>query len=112
MAPTRFAALFPQTAALDHAVRLLSTVAGTDKVLMVAQFGARLAASQLERKGSGSGNAIAKRLRNLANPIEDVRYVLRYYAILPMFQYSAYLENNPPSNPRLLFLERLQNICM
>ncbi|KAI9025488.1 peroxisomal biogenesis factor 11 [Hyaloraphidium curvatum] len=110
MPPTRYARLFPPSPLLDHCVRLLSTVSGTDKVLMVAQYAARLAAHRL--RGARAAPALAASLSNLAAPLEDVRYVLRYYALLPMVQYSSYMEHNPPSNPRLLALGRLQNLCM
>lgn len=89
MPPTAYALFFPSSPQLDHLVRLLSTVAGTDKLLMVAQFTSRLVAFHLLKTKRTNWAGVAKRLSNLAGPLEDVRYVLRYYALLPMIQYSS-----------------------
>ncbi|KAJ3344223.1 Protein phosphatase 2C 2 [Gonapodya sp. JEL0774] len=114
--PTVFARFLRPSPTLDHTVRLLSTVSGTDKVLMTVIYASKLVAFFVHRNPSLARNAraldVLRSLENLSAPLSDVRYVLRYYGLLPMIQYSVYLENNPPSNRRLLHLGRLQNICM
>ncbi|KXS22029.1 hypothetical protein M427DRAFT_50392 [Gonapodya prolifera JEL478] len=114
--PTIFASILRPSPTLDHSVRLLSTVSGTDKVLMTVIYASKLVAFFVNRNPALSRNPqaleVLRSLENLCTPLSDVRYVLRYYGLLPMIQYSIYLENNPPSNRRLLHLGRLQNICM
>ena len=56
---------------------------------MVVQFASRLVAFHLARNRNPRFQGVVKSLGNLARPLEDVRYVLRYYALLPMLQYSS-----------------------
>jgi len=100
--------LFPASATLDHAVRFLSQVRGTDKLLMVIQYFSKIFIWYFLKRGRAS---TAQRVRNLANPISDFRILLRYYGLLPLVQWMQYVDNNPSPSPLLLTLDRLQNIC-
>ncbi|KAG0234105.1 hypothetical protein BGW41_001242 [Actinomortierella wolfii] len=100
--------LFPQSKTLDHAVRFLSQVRGTDKFLMVIQYFSKIFVWWYLKRGRES---TAQRIRNLAGPISDFRILLRYYGLLPLVQWMQYVDSNPSPSPLLLFLDRLQNIC-
>ncbi|KAF9160929.1 hypothetical protein DFQ27_004185 [Actinomortierella ambigua] len=100
--------LFPQSKTLDHAVRFLSQVRGTDKFLMVIQYFSKIFIWWYVKRGRES---TAQRVRNLAGPISDFRILLRYYGLLPLVQWMQYVDSNPSPSPLLLFLDRLQNIC-
>ncbi|KAL1929670.1 hypothetical protein VTP01DRAFT_1808 [Rhizomucor pusillus] len=101
--------LGPSTPTLDHLVRFLGTVRGTDKVLMFIQYWSKIVIWFLQRK-SGTKVAIA-RVQNLASPVSDFRILLRYYGLLPMVQYMNYLEYHPPATRLALTIERIQNWC-
>ncbi|KAG0056337.1 hypothetical protein BGZ83_005456 [Gryganskiella cystojenkinii] len=100
--------LFPASPTLDHAVRFLSQVRGTDKLLMVIQYFSKIFIWYFLKRGRDS---TAQRVRNLANPISDFRILLRYYGLLPLVQWMQYVDSNPSPSPLLLTLDRLQNIC-
>ncbi|KAF9434904.1 hypothetical protein BGZ76_007229 [Entomortierella beljakovae] len=101
--------LFPQSKTLDHTVRFLSQVRGTDKTLMVVQYFSKIIIWYLVKRGRES---TAQRIKNLAGPISDFRILLRYYGLLPLVQWMQYVDSasHPPST-LLLTLDRLQNIC-
>ncbi|KAG0006450.1 hypothetical protein BGZ65_007856 [Modicella reniformis] len=100
--------LFPQNQTLDRTVRFLNEVRGTDKTLMVVQYLSKIFIWYFLKRGRES---TAQRIRNLANPISDFRILLRYYGLLPLIQWMQYVDSNPSPSPRLLFIDRLQNIC-
>ncbi|KAG0084928.1 hypothetical protein BGZ93_004254 [Podila epicladia] len=100
--------LFPANPTLDHAVRFLSQVRGTDKTLMVVQYFSKIFIWYFLKRGRDS---TAQRIKNLAGPISDFRILLRYYGLLPLVQWMQYVDNNPSPSPLLLLLDRLQNIC-
>lgn len=123
--------LGPSNPKLDHLVRFLNSVRGTDKVLMVSniknsqkkkdidnypqfiQYWSKVIIWYLQRrspvKGASSAISLAQRIQNLASPVSDFRILLRYYGLLPMVQYMNYIEYNPPSSKIALTIERLQN---
>ncbi|KAI9498917.1 peroxisomal biogenesis factor 11 [Zychaea mexicana] len=94
---------------LDHLVRFLNTVRGTDKVLMFIQYWSKILIWFLNKR---AGGLAAKRIQNLASPVSDFRILLRYYGLLPMVQYMNYLEYNPPKTSLALNIERVQNLSM
>ncbi|KAI7907064.1 peroxisomal biogenesis factor 11 [Cokeromyces recurvatus] len=97
---------------LDHLVRFLNSVRGTDKVLMFIQYWSKVIIWFIYRKKKGSLKTTAsliQRIKNLAGPVSDFRILLRYYGLLPMIQYMNYLEYHPPSTKLALTIERLQN---
>ncbi|KAF9358791.1 hypothetical protein BGX34_008766 [Mortierella sp. NVP85] len=100
--------LFPPNKTLDHTVRFLSQVRGTDKTLMVVQYFSKIFIWYFLKRGRES---TAQRVRNLAGPISDFRILLRYYGLLPLIQWMQYVDGTPAASPRLLFIDRLQNIC-
>ncbi|KAG0343892.1 hypothetical protein BG004_004907 [Podila humilis] len=100
--------LFPASPTLDHAVRFLSQVRGTDKLLMVIQYFSKIVVWYFMKRGRDS---TAQRVKNLSGPISDFRILLRYYGLLPLVQWMQYVDNNPSPSSLLLLLDRLQNIC-
>ncbi|CAO3625962.1 unnamed protein product [Cunninghamella blakesleeana] len=99
--------LGPSTPKLDHLIRFLNTVRGTDKVLMFIQYWSKVIIYFLQKKG-GLDSKIT-RIRNFAGPVSDFRILLRYYGLLPMVQYMNYIEHHPPVSPLHQTIERLQN---
>jgi hypothetical protein len=55
-------------------------------------------------------SAFAQRLSNLAGPVSDFRILLRYYGLIPLFQWIIYSETHPAPNPKLQWLTRAQNL--
>ncbi|KAG0357594.1 peroxisomal biogenesis factor 11 [Gamsiella multidivaricata] len=100
--------LFPQSKTLDHTVRFLSQVRGTDKTLMVVQYFSKIFIWYFLKRGRES---TAQRVKNLAGPISDFRILLRYYGLLPLIQWMQYVDTQPSPSPLLLLIDRLQNIC-
>ncbi|KAG0349886.1 hypothetical protein BG005_010579 [Podila minutissima] len=100
--------LFPANKTLDHAVRFLSQVRGTDKTLMVIQYISKIFVWYFLKRGRAS---TAQRIKNLSGPISDYRILLRYYGLLPLIQWMQYVDNNPSPSKLLLLVDRLQNIC-
>ncbi|KAI8145604.1 peroxisomal biogenesis factor 11 [Fennellomyces sp. T-0311] len=100
--------LGPSNPKLDHLIRFLNTVRGTDKVLMFIQYWSKIVIFFLNKRMGGLGS---KRIQNLASPVSDFRILLRYYGLLPMVQYMNYIEFHPPATPLALGIERLQNWC-
>ncbi|KAG2187481.1 hypothetical protein INT44_005170 [Umbelopsis vinacea] len=110
--------LGPSTPLLDRVIRFLNTVRGTDKVLMNIQYWSKIVVWFLQRRAgpaSIKGPAVitlAQHIKNFAGPVSDFRILLRYYGLLPMIQYMAYLEHNPSPSRLHLNLERIQNLSM
>ncbi|KAF9175669.1 hypothetical protein BGX21_010574 [Mortierella sp. AD011] len=100
--------LFPQSKTLDHTVKFLSQVRGTDKTLMVIQYFSKIFIWYFIKRGRES---TAKRISNLSGPISDFRILLRYYGLLPLIQWMQYVDNTPSPSSLLLTIDRLQNIC-
>ncbi|KAI8084805.1 peroxisomal biogenesis factor 11 [Halteromyces radiatus] len=95
--------LGPSNPKLDHLLRFLNSVRGTDKVLMFIQYWSKILIFFLQRRG------VAKRISNLAGPVSDFRILLRYYGLLPMVQYMNYIEHHAPPSAWHQTVERLQN---
>ena len=73
----------------------------------------RRAGSAAPLKVSGTPiTTLAQHIKNFAGPVSDFRILLRYYGLLPMVQYMAYLEHNPPPSRLHLNIERVQNLSM
>ncbi|KAI8065687.1 peroxisomal biogenesis factor 11 [Gongronella butleri] len=98
--------LGPSNPRLDHLLRFLNTVRGTDKVLMFIQYWSKILVFLLQRRAGGRG---VQRVQNLAGPVSDFRILLRYYGLLPMVQYMNYIEYNPSPSAFHQTIERLQN---
>jgi len=90
-----------------HLIRFLSSVGGTDKVLMTIQYASRIVYWHYMKKGNIKA---AKRLKNLEDPIDDFRILLRYYGLVPLIQWIVHVENNPPPSKLLLNINRMQNL--
>ncbi|KAI9265065.1 peroxisomal biogenesis factor 11 [Phascolomyces articulosus] len=101
--------LGPSNPKLDHLVRFLNTVRGTDKVLMFIQYWSKILIWLLNKR---AGGLATKRIQNFAGPVSDFRILLRYYGLLPMVQYMNYLEYNKPASKLALAIERVQNLSM
>ncbi|KAG1470746.1 hypothetical protein G6F56_002501 [Rhizopus delemar] len=106
--------LGPSNPKLDHLIRFLNSVRGTDKVLMFIQYWSKIVIWYLQRRSSavkvaGQTISLAQRIQNFSSPVSDFRILLRYYGLLPMVQYMNYLEYNQPSSKVALTIERLQN---
>lgn len=87
---------------LDRSVALLSSVRGTDKVLMMIQY-----ASKLIVWGHPS---LTKRVMGLAAPVGDCRILLRFSGLIAMLLWIITCEKNPSSDEQVRLLTRLQNI--
>ncbi|OBZ87780.1 Uncharacterized protein C1F12.04c [Choanephora cucurbitarum] len=104
--------LGPSNPKLDHLIRFLNSVRGTDKVLMFIQYWSKVIIWFLQKRQTSSpikAVSLIQRIQNLAGPVSDFRILLRYYGLLPMVQYMNYIEYNPPASPLALKIERLQN---
>ncbi|KAI8617623.1 peroxisomal biogenesis factor 11 [Chytriomyces sp. MP71] len=97
-----------QTELLDKLCRFLSSVRGTDKVLMLYAYMSKIVIARLRARDAGS--MLATRLQNLATPVSDTRILLRYYGLIPLFQWILFSERNPPPTPFLRIIYRLQNM--
>ncbi|CAM0138043.1 hypothetical protein VKS41_001264 [Umbelopsis sp. WA50703] len=112
--------LGPSTPLLDRLVRFLSTVRGTDKVLMCIQYWSKIVVWYLQKRSGSVAplkagppiTTLAEHIKNFAGPVSDFRVLLRYYGLLPMIQYMAYLEHNPSPSRLHLNIERVQNLSM
>ncbi|KAI9361452.1 peroxisomal biogenesis factor 11 [Pilaira anomala] len=102
--------LGPSNPKLDHLIRFLNSVRGTDKVLMFIQYWSKIIIWFLQRRSpAGVAISLVKRIQNFSGPVSDFRILLRYYGLLPMVQYMNYLEYNQPPSKIALTIERLQN---
>ncbi|KAI8989384.1 peroxisomal biogenesis factor 11 [Pilobolus umbonatus] len=106
--------LGPSNPKLDHLIRFLNSVRGTDKVLMFIQYWSKVIIWFLQRRSPalqavGKGVSLIQRIKNFSGPVSDFRILLRYYGLLPMVQYMNYIEYNPPQSKLALTIERLQN---
>jgi len=90
-----------------HLIRFLCSVGGTDKVLMTIQYTSRIVYWNLVKNGKISA---AQRLKNLEEPIDDFRVLLRYYGLVPLIQWIVHVETNPPPSKLLLNINRMQNL--
>lgn len=86
---------------LDHLIRYLSTWSGTDKALMLTQYGSKLViplltiqhSLRLRLAGNKSyhaykgGSANARRLEKLSALIGDARVLFRIWGVLPMIKW-------------------------
>ncbi|KAI9356216.1 peroxisomal biogenesis factor 11 [Zopfochytrium polystomum] len=93
---------------LDKLCRFLSTVRGTDKVLMLTQYTSKIVIWHLRRANPNS--ELAVRIGNLYSPVADFRVLLRYNGLVSLIQWILYSEANPPPTPYLHLLYRLQNL--
>ncbi|KAI9029915.1 peroxisomal biogenesis factor 11 [Phycomyces nitens] len=108
--------LGPSNPTLDHLIRFLNSVRGTDKVLMFVQYWSKVLIWWIQYRSPALKTAtgaltLVNRIQNLASPVSDFRILLRYYGLLPLVQYMNYIEYNPPASPVALSIERLQNWC-
>ncbi|KAG2228584.1 hypothetical protein INT48_000004 [Thamnidium elegans] len=106
--------LGPSNPKLDHLIRFLNSVRGTDKVLMFIQYWSKIVIWFLQRrsptlKTASTAISLIQRVQNFSGPVSDFRILLRYYGLLPMVQYMNYLEYNQPASKLSLTIERLQN---
>lgn len=111
----------PPSRTLDQAVRYLSTWSGTDKLLMITQYGSQVVMAlllalhklrqrlHLTRKAQST---LEPRIRGLYAVVADARILFRIWGILPMVQWMISMERAPPPNKYLLTLERLQGWSM
>lgn len=90
-----------------HLIRFLCSVGGTDKVLMTIQYTSRLIYWHCMKNGK---KGVALRLKNLEEPIDDFRVLLRYYGLVPLVQWIIHVETNPPPSKLLLNINRMQNL--
>ncbi|KAF7329740.1 hypothetical protein MKEN_00237300 [Mycena kentingensis (nom. inval.)] len=113
----------PPSATIDHALRYLGTWGGTDKLMMTAQYAAKLVAPYLLYRAQLQFSA-GKRAKPLslthdglykfAGQLSVARRIMGFWGILAIFKGLSKLERSPPPNyTRLqLNLERLQGLSM
>ncbi|WFD30369.1 hypothetical protein MSPP1_001388 [Malassezia sp. CBS 17886] len=118
----------PPSAALNHAVRFLSTWSGTDKAcnavcaLMFTQYSSKIVISvlmalhalrqRMRLVGAATPSKAAARVQSLGSVVADARVLYRIWGVLPIIQWLISLERVPPPTRLLLVLERLQGWSM
>lgn len=116
----------PPLPRLDHLLRFLSTWGGTDKALMLTQYGLKVVIALLRvavlarLRGSAKGSvspespavALVPPLSKLSALCSDARVLYRIWTGLGMVQWMISMERNPPANKTLLNIERLQGWSM
>lgn len=83
--------------------RFLSSVSGTDKALMLIQYFVpviNFSLRQIAIRGSSLEREkyllqLVEKLKNLAAPVSDTRILLRFWGLLPIFQWAISLYNTP-----------------
>ncbi|KAH7097378.1 peroxisomal biogenesis factor 11 [Auriculariales sp. MPI-PUGE-AT-0066] len=108
---------------LDHVVRYLSTWSGSDKLLMILQYGLKVLVPLIELRARvqhragvrvdtlQDGKAISS-LRTLSSGISDARMLGRIWGLLPIIQWMISMEKSQPATRNLLIIERLQGWSM
>ncbi|PWN51849.1 hypothetical protein IE53DRAFT_33674 [Violaceomyces palustris] len=107
---------------LDHAIRYLSTWSGTDKAMMITQYGSKLVVMLLNiqyalrlrlagRKFKRQSVA-AERVAKLGSLVSDARILYRIWGILPIIKWMIALERTPPPTRLLHNIERIQGWSM
>jgi hypothetical protein len=96
------------TDSLEKLCRFLNSVRGTDKVFMFIQYSFKIITAFLLRKNPES--SLATRLLNFSNPISDTRILLRYYGLIPLYQWIRYSEKFPAPTQKLQWIIRLENL--
>ncbi|CAO1618441.1 unnamed protein product [Sympodiomycopsis kandeliae] len=116
----------PPSPLLDHLIRYLSTWSGTDKALMVTQYGSKLIiplltlqhAVRVRLAGNKNyhahkgGSANARRLEKLSGLISDARMLYRIWGLLPMIKWMIDMERHTPPTRPLHMIERIQGWSM
>lgn len=111
----------PPSPTLNHAVRYLSTWGGTDKVLMITQYGSQIVMPllaalhrlrhRLQLTKQTESNIVPK-IYNLYAVVADARILVRIWGLLPILQWMISMERTPPPTKLLQQLERLQGWSM
>ena len=111
----------PPSPTLNHAVRYLSTWGGTDKVLMITQYGSQIVMPllaalhrlrhRLQLTKQTESNIVPK-IYNLYAVVADARILFRIWGLLPILQWMISMERTPPPTKLLQQLERLQGWSM
>ncbi|KAK5673442.1 hypothetical protein BDV3_005633 [Batrachochytrium dendrobatidis] len=94
---------------LDRLCRFLNSVRGTDKALMLVQYSSKIIIWHLKNQNAKS--PLAVRVSNFAGPVSDFRVLLRYYGLIPLFQWIILSEKNPSPSSVIQTLTRLQNLA-
>lgn len=96
------------TESLEKLCRFLNSVRGTDKVFMFIQYSFKIITAYLRHNNPES--SLATRMLNFSNPIADTRILLRYYGLIPLYQWIKYSEEYPAPSKKLQWIIRLQNL--
>lgn len=118
-------AAIPPSKTVDHSVRLFGTWSGSDKLLMTAQYTAKLLAPLLLKRAELQFNAglrekavslTAEGLTKFAGSVSAARRVSGLWGILPILKWLSAMERAPrpvtTSGRRTLLLERIQGLSM
>lgn len=92
---------------LEKLCRFLNSIRGTDKVFMLIQYSFKIISSYLRKLDPES--SLATRLLNFSNPVADTRILLRYYGLIPLYQWIKYSEKYPAPTAKLQWIIRAQN---
>ena len=92
---------------LEKLCRFLNSVRGTDKVFMFIQYSFKIITSYLRKLNPES--PLATRLINFSNPVADTRILLRYYGLIPLYQWIIASEKYPAPIAKLQWIIRAQN---
>ncbi|KDN40700.1 hypothetical protein K437DRAFT_258568 [Tilletiaria anomala UBC 951] len=116
----------PPSPFLDHLIRYLSTWSGTDKMLMLTQYGSKVLIAilslqhrlRLRLQGTRQyhaphgGSSVAKRLAILGALCSDGRTLYRIWGVLPIVKWMIAMERQPPPTRLLHNIERIQGWSM
>lgn len=116
-----FGTVIPPCQRLDHAVRYFSTWSGSDKLLMLAQYGVKVLAPLIQARAEIQFRA-GKRAKPLSPSSEGLskfathlgiaRRVSGFWGILAIIKGLSALERSRPASRTKLNLERLQGLSM
>jgi hypothetical protein len=108
-------ASIPPNKTMDKAAKFFGTWGGSDKLMGVLQYSAKLLALYLEwraKASKGRSSSAAASLRKLATLIGDSRVLWGIWGLLPILQWLSALERSNPPSRKLLTLERCQALSM
>lgn len=112
----------PPSKTVDTSVKYFSTWSGSDKLLMTAQYAAKLVIPLLLKRAElqhGAGlrakpySPTAEGLTKFAASVSAARRVHGLWGILPIIKWLSAIERSPPRSDRLSYnLERIQALSM
>lgn len=113
--------MIPKSPTLERLATFLGSYSGTDKLFMVIETTLKILVPLLNwrarfRHSAGlrktPNSPVADRFSKMAGLISDSRMLWRLFGLVPIIKWLSAMERTPPSNRRLLTIERLQALAM